>query len=239
MDTVGFAHMFSINVPHILENIFFCLDYDSFKKCMQVSKSWNELISSDLYLKKAKSIFCEDILKDQDKLYGASFEGKAEVVRSLLRSRMVDANFVGLATYGSEGEKNTRYFMNYESPPICAAASKGNKEVVEVLLDKGADIYKATQYGDVALHWASFNGHLEMVELLLDRGSDPNTAGQYEATPLHYACQKFKLKVIKMLLDRGADPSLRDRFGEFPIMRCAKKKQCRKVAKIMTERLID
>ena len=61
--TIG---LFDRAVPHILEKIFFCLDYESYKKCHEVNSSWRELLTSALYLKKAKEVFKEEIWKDED-----------------------------------------------------------------------------------------------------------------------------------------------------------------------------
>ena len=44
------------NVPHILENILFSLDYESFKACFEVSSTWHNLLKSETLLKKAKSL---------------------------------------------------------------------------------------------------------------------------------------------------------------------------------------
>ena len=49
--------LFTRNVPHILENIFFSLDYESFKTCMEVNKGWHELLTSRFYNKKALLLF--------------------------------------------------------------------------------------------------------------------------------------------------------------------------------------
>ena len=65
MNTCGFDILLSKNVPHILEDIFFSVDYDSFKKCLEVSKSWNDLLTSESFLRRGKSVFCEEI---QDEL---------------------------------------------------------------------------------------------------------------------------------------------------------------------------
>ena len=49
----SFGKLFDRNVPHILENIFFSLDYDSFMVCAKVCKTWERLFSLASY--KAKS----------------------------------------------------------------------------------------------------------------------------------------------------------------------------------------
>ena len=64
------------NVPHILEKIFFSLDYGSYMKCINVNSAWNKLLTSDSYQRKARCVFYKDILSKLD-------EGKAEEVMKL------------------------------------------------------------------------------------------------------------------------------------------------------------
>ena len=42
--------LFTRSVPHILEKIFFSLDYESFMRCSEVNKTWNDLLTSEPYL---------------------------------------------------------------------------------------------------------------------------------------------------------------------------------------------
>lgn len=57
-----FDLLFNKNVPHILEKIFFNLeDYDSFMACLDVSKAWRGLFSSELFKKRAKYLLYKKI----------------------------------------------------------------------------------------------------------------------------------------------------------------------------------
>ncbi|KAF2224387.1 hypothetical protein BDZ85DRAFT_216344, partial [Elsinoe ampelina] len=51
------------------------------------------------------------------------------------------------------------------------AASSGNFAIVELLIEKGADINRANSYG-TALQQAARDGHLEVVKLLIEKGAD-------------------------------------------------------------------
>ena len=47
----AFGVLFAKSVPHILEKIFFSLDYRSFQTCFKVNSVWNQLLSSQPYQK--------------------------------------------------------------------------------------------------------------------------------------------------------------------------------------------
>ncbi|KNC69297.1 hypothetical protein SARC_18195, partial [Sphaeroforma arctica JP610] len=61
--------------------------------------------------------------------------------------------------------------------PLHTASQNGHKDVVELLLAKGADINvknndSLQQFGRTSLYVASENGHKDVVELLLAKGAD-------------------------------------------------------------------
>jgi len=53
------------------------------------------------------------------------------------------------------------------------ASKKGDKEKVELLLKKGANVNAKDSTGDV-LMFASENGHKEVVKLLIEKGANVN-----------------------------------------------------------------
>ena len=57
----GFEYLFRRNVPHILEKIFFSLDYDSFKTSGEVCRAWNELMKSESYEERRIELMIEKI----------------------------------------------------------------------------------------------------------------------------------------------------------------------------------
>jgi len=50
--------------------------------------------------------------------------------------------------------------------PLHWAALKGHEEIVEALIDAGADLNTTNNLGRTPLHWAALKGHEEIVEAL-------------------------------------------------------------------------
>jgi cytohesin len=72
--------------------------------------------------------------------------------------------------------------------PLLHAAVDGHKDVVELLIAKGADIeLRCTTCGGTALGHAASGGHKEIIELLIEKGADVNAKDENSHTPLDLA----------------------------------------------------
>ena len=192
MHPSAFDTLFTKSVPHLLEKIFFSLDYQSFKGCLDVSKPWNYLLKSERFKKLGNDVFREDIERD---LWQASNGGNCYEIKRIFACFEVDVNFL----WGNE-----------QDTPLHRASMNGDKDVVQLLLDQGADPNKADEEGETPLHWATKKGHKDVVQLLLDQGAVHNIASHYGRTPLHQAVSAGYQEVVQLLLDVGADPSTID-----------------------------
>lgn len=88
---------------------------------------------------------------------------------------------------------------------LLAASAWGRQEIVQLLLDKGADVN--VQGGDdgTALQAASSHGHREIVQSLLDKGADVNAQGGRYGTALQAASAWRRPGIVQLLLDNGAN----------------------------------
>ncbi len=109
---------------------------------------------------------------------------------------------------------------NYEETPLMSALrNNSNKEVIQVLIDAGADVHARYKDGWSLLMWASMNKNKEVIQFLLDNDVDVNARGEDGFTALMVASKiTSNPEVIKMLLDNDADVHVRSIHGWTSLM---------------------
>jgi ankyrin repeat protein len=131
----------------------------------------------------------------------------------------------------------------YDRTPLSWAAEKGNKGVVELLLQKdNIDLNSKDNNGQTPLSWAAEKGNKEVVELLLIKGGitlhtlirereeslvrrllldakyDVNTKDSLGRTPLHIAISSRNVEIAIFLISFNAtDINLKDNDGISPL----------------------
>ncbi len=125
--------------------------------------------------------------------------------------------------------------------PLMAALYRGHHDIVEALIDAGAeidilaaaatgrmsDLRRAVARGSVngyaydgwtALHLAAFFGRLDAARLLIENAADVHAVSRnsMENTPLHAATAGKHGEVALLLLAHGADPLRTDAAGYTP-----------------------
>ncbi|KAK2593245.1 hypothetical protein QQS21_009044 [Conoideocrella luteorostrata] len=93
------------------------------------------------------------------------------------------------------------------------ACERGHAEIVQMLLDKGADVNAQSGDCDNALQAASEAGHVDIMQILLDNGADINAKGRQYSNALQAASYRGDAKIAQMLLDNGADVNAKGKYG--------------------------
>lgn len=99
------------------------------------------------------------------------------------------------------------------------AAENGYVKLVELLLEKGADITAQTINGSTPLHKAVSDEPI--LRMLLERGADITARSAEGSTPLNAAVYVGNKQIVKILLERGSDVQAATVLGETPLHRAA------------------
>jgi hypothetical protein len=95
---------------------------------------------------------------------------------------------------------------------LVIASLFGHDTVVQLMLEKGADVNAQGGYYGNALQAASENGSGHVVKMLLDKGADVNAQSGEYSNALQAASVRGHGHVVKMLLDKGADVNAQDGY---------------------------
>ncbi|HEY9858670.1 MAG TPA: ankyrin repeat domain-containing protein, partial [Candidatus Obscuribacterales bacterium] len=88
---------------------------------------------------------------------------------------------------------------------LMVAAGHGNKELVELLLQRGANAKAANAYGQNALHYAAWRGNSAIIQRLSQKVSVNTPKSYLGRTPLIFAVRRGSLPIVKLLLADGAN----------------------------------
>ena len=132
------------------------------------------------------------------------------------------------------GLANANSTDHWENPILTIAAGNGHKDLVQFLLDNGAEVNRLGGFGgyETAIKDAVCGNHIEIVQLLLDAGADVNLGDKIgklksiNAQPVLYmACQtygeKINIDMLKLLLDAGANVNAMDNLHETALYKAA------------------
>jgi ankyrin repeat protein len=99
---------------------------------------------------------------------------------------------------------------SFGTTALAAAATNGQEEIVELLMEKGAQIDKRDEKGKTPLMFAVLNGHTEAAEALLEKGAAIDAKDYTGHTILMQAAYKGLTASVRFLLEKGADPDWLD-----------------------------
>ena len=110
-----------------------------------------------------------------------------------------------------------------EGTALMKASSKGHRDIVQLLCERGADVNAKDKDGYTALHLAVEFGHIAVVELLLKQGANIEaTGGRSAITALMDAALDGRDSIAVLLLRAGASVSAVNYRGSTALAYAAK-----------------
>jgi uncharacterized protein len=91
------------------------------------------------------------------------------------------------------------------------------REILEFLLNAGADINGSDAFGHTALHNAVKNSDVKLLEWLIEKRANVNRITRPRSTVLHYAAFLGECECAKVLIEAGADLTIQNAEGKTPL----------------------
>lgn len=119
------------------------------------------------------------------------------------------------------------------------AVSRGDKGIVQLLLDNNANPLARPEGSDSPLHLAVQNDKKTILKMLLEKSTvgieETNSKGE---TPLYVACRKRQTSCIEVLLDHGANPNARP-LGQESMLNMSVTGDYKSIAKLLLQIGVD
>ena len=91
--------------------------------------------------------------------------------------------------------------------------SRARRQLVEMLLNAGADVHAADNEGFSGLHWAAACGHADVLTLLLNAGARPEQRSASGETALHRASRLGRFNEARLLITAAGAQSVLEANG--------------------------
>lgn len=112
---------------------------------------------------------------------------------------------------------DTADMRNGYTPLHLAEFSVGHRKMVELLVNKGADVNARPASGATPLFFAVLRDQKDDAQFLLDKGANVNTPDAYGNSVLGCALQLQYGSLIQLLVDKGADVNAQDQSMHRPL----------------------
>lgn len=116
--------------------------------------------------------------------------------------------------------KNVNRKIKSGITPLMLASGRGSAELVQLLLDNGADVNLTDEDGSNAIIYAAFNNNSAVIDNLINANVDVNAKNLLGTMAIHFFSSEGNLGAVKKLIKSGAKYQLEDAFGDTPYSLC-------------------
>ena len=134
--------------------------------------------------------------------YGADDASKQANLFKALEKRNFNA---AAALIDSGANLSPTCEFNHRCQPLATASMEGDLELMEFLIDQGADLDGSNAHYDVPLIYALSYGHIEAAELLIEAGANVNLPNAFGISPFIGATAGGNNELIMLMIEKGAD----------------------------------
>ena len=113
----------------------------------------------------------------------------------------------------------------FEWAPLHIAIALRKTKIIELLIEKGADLEALDRDQRTPLHIAALSGFIEdakpytdIAKFLIEKGAKVNARDNSQSTPLHFAAFRGNVSMTELLIKKGADVNAVDKNGMTPAM---------------------
>lgn len=196
LSTKDIIHLSDI-YPHIIKDNTYILT-DIYK----ILKNHHKLDSS----RREKISTWENFLDENEKVLKNNIRLLIDAIK---RNHMDD-----VSKFYNEGVDINSHIQFFRETALMTACWQKNCEILEFIINKGADLNTATEVGNTALHICVLNLAKDCLELLLESGANVNIKNNFGNTPLMMACENQIFDYVEIMLNNGASLSEESWLGK-------------------------
>lgn len=165
-------------------------------------------------------------------LHRACFEGRLDLVHLLLdhtQQKLTPARFTAYMDYRNSVGRTALY------DSIRGSGGNGTAEILQLLLDRGADYTISNKNGSTPLHSAAYHGQVGFVQMLLSHSFKNDSPERFQSflnarndkgkTALHESCERGRQRITRLLMEHGVDFTLADNEGRTALHWCIPRDQ--------------
>jgi ankyrin repeat protein len=98
------------------------------------------------------------------------------------------------------------------TPLFVAASQSDDPDIIQTLIDYGADVSATNEYGTSVVMYGASNDNPQIIQTLIDNGADVTHVNDRGYSAFYRALQNGNLEIVQLILDNGV--SLSERLGD-------------------------